>query len=67
MIRIALYFGIGALLHLMFVGSHFDFSSAWTYLWLFAWPLMLVIWGGMLALGVAGVLLCIGIFLEFFT
>lgn len=59
MIRIALYFGIGALCHLLFVGSHFDFSSAATILWLFLWPLMLLFWGTLLALTVAGVIMLI--------
>ncbi len=42
MIRLAFYFGIGAMLHLVFIGSHFDFNSAWTWLWLFGWPFMLI-------------------------
>ena len=42
MIRLAFYFAVGALLHLLFVGSHFDFNNAWTWLWLFGWPFMLL-------------------------
>ncbi|MBR0998738.1 hypothetical protein ABIF65_003780 [Bradyrhizobium japonicum] len=42
--RIAIYLGIGALCHVFFVGAHFDWSSAWTLVWLFAWPVMLFIW-----------------------
>ena len=42
MIRIGIYLAIGALCHLVFIGQHFDFYSAWTWLWLFGWPLMIV-------------------------
>lgn len=48
--RLGLYLAIGALLHLLFVGSHFDWSSVLTWLWLFGWPLMAVMWLG--AIGV---------------
>lgn len=41
-IRLGIYLGIGALLHLLFVGAHFDWSNAWTWLWLVGWPMMLV-------------------------
>jgi hypothetical protein len=56
------YLGIGALCHALFVGSHFDWSSAWTYGWLFGWPAMIfaAAWALMLVLiviglGIAGV------------
>lgn len=39
-IPILTYLGIGTLFHVLFVGSHFDWQSAWTWLWLFGWPLM---------------------------
>lgn len=32
------YLGVGLLCHLLFVGSRFDWSSAWTWLWLVFWP-----------------------------
>jgi len=51
MIRLAAYLGIGVFGHLVFIGSHFDFTSAWTWLWLLAWPPMLVS-----AVGVAGII-----------
>jgi hypothetical protein len=41
--RLGLYLGIGALFHALFVGAHFDWSSAWTWVWLVCWPVMLVI------------------------
>ena len=37
---LALYLGIGALLHAIFVGAQFDWSSAWTWGWLLGWPVM---------------------------
>lgn len=42
-IRLVIYLGIGALLHLVFVGAHFDWSNAWTWLWLVGWPIMLMV------------------------
>jgi hypothetical protein len=39
MIRLALYVGIGLLLHLMLIGSHVDPSSIWTWIVILAWPL----------------------------
>lgn len=38
--RIALYLGVGALMHALFVSTQFDFSSALTWGWLLAWPLI---------------------------
>lgn len=37
-IAIGIYLGIGAILHAVFVGAVFDWSSAWTYGWLLGWP-----------------------------
>lgn len=51
--RIGIYLAVGALLHLVFVGQHFDFQSALTWLWLFGWPMMLLIWGGAVAVVIA--------------
>jgi len=45
LIGLAIYLGIGAMLHALFVGPHFDWSSAWTFGWLLGWPIM-----GLLAL-----------------
>jgi hypothetical protein len=53
LIPACIYLGIGALLHALFVGSHFDWSSAWTWGWLVAWPIMLGFWIVALALVVA--------------
>lgn len=50
MIRIGFYLAIGALLHCLFLGPHFDFTSAYTWLWLFGWPLMLIVTFGVIAL-----------------
>jgi hypothetical protein len=36
------YVGIGAICHLLFAGVHLDPSSVWTWIWLFAWPVMLL-------------------------
>ena len=46
LIGFAIYLGIGAMLHAMFVGPHFDWSSAWTFGYLLGWPIMLFIWFG---------------------
>lgn len=43
MIKLALYIGAGAICHLIFAGTVFDFHSVWTLAWLLAWPVMLVI------------------------
>lgn len=40
---IIVYLGIGSLLHAMFLGAQFDFGSAWTLAFLFAWPVILVL------------------------
>lgn len=49
--RLGIYLGIGALLHVLFVGSHFDWSSAWTWVWLFGWPIMLLVTFWIVVLG----------------
>jgi hypothetical protein len=41
----AAYFGIGAMMHALFVGPHFDFSNVWTWAWLFGWPAGLFFYG----------------------
>ena len=43
LIGLAIYLGIGAMLHALFVGPHFDWSSAWTFGWLLGWPIMGVV------------------------
>jgi hypothetical protein len=43
LIRLGIYLGIGALLHALFVGAHFDWSSVWTWVWLVGWPIMLFV------------------------
>lgn len=61
LIGFAIYLGIGAMLHALFNGAHFDWSSAWTFGWLLGWPIMLFItFGAGIVLLVAAVaLLCI--------
>lgn len=56
---LAIYLGIGAMLHAMFVGPQFDWSSAWTFGWLFGWPIALLIAG--LSFWAALVALVVGI------
>lgn len=57
LVGFAIYLGIGALFHAIFVGPHFDWSSAWTFGWLLGWPVMLFVtfWVVVLALFVAGI------------
>lgn len=43
LIGLAIYLGIGAMLHALFVGAQFDWSSAWTFGWLLGWPIMFVV------------------------
>ena len=50
-ISLALYLGIGALLHALIVGATFDWSSAWTWGLLLGWPVLFTL--GTLALGLA--------------
>lgn len=40
---LVIYLGIGALFHIVFVGPTFVWSSAWTWLLLFGWPLLVAI------------------------
>lgn len=44
LIFFAIYLGIGAMFHAIVLGPQFDWSNAWTFGWLFSWPLMLFIW-----------------------
>ena len=37
------YLGVGAFMHLLFAGIHLDPSSALTWAWLFAWPILLAL------------------------
>lgn len=41
LVRLIIYFGIGAICHALFVGDQFVWTSSWTIAWLFAWPIML--------------------------
>lgn len=41
-ISILTYLAIGAVFHALFVGQHFDWSSVWTWAWLFGWPVTIV-------------------------
>ena len=43
LISFAIYLGIGAMLHALFIGPHFDWTATWTFGWLFGWPIMLFI------------------------
>lgn len=44
LIGFAIYVGVGAMLHAIVIGPHFDWTSAWTIGWLLGWPIMLFIW-----------------------
>lgn len=46
-----IYFGIGALCHAVFVGSHFDSRSLLSWGWLCAWPIALFVTGFFILLG----------------
>jgi uncharacterized protein (DUF2062 family) len=60
LIVFAIYLGIGAMLHALFVGPQFDWASAWTFGWLFGWPIMVVITFGGVIIGVAiAAVLCV--------
>lgn len=56
MLRLAVYLGIGAICHAVFVGPQFDWSSAWTWGWLLGWPIAFIaaFWSVILALLVVG-------------
>jgi hypothetical protein len=67
LIGFAIYVGIGAMLHAIAIGPHFDWSSAWTIGWLLGWPIMLFIWfwAGMLGLVVVGTIIaCLWMWLD---
>ena len=44
--NLAFYLGCGALIHALLIGPHFDWSNAWTWGVLLAWPLALLVWFG---------------------
>jgi hypothetical protein len=70
LIGFAIYLGIGAMLHALFVGPHFDWASAWTIGWLLGWPIMAVIttWTALIAGAViVGLLCCLWAWLETFA
>jgi hypothetical protein len=54
LIGFAIYLGIGAMLHALFVGPTFDWQSAWTFGWLFGWPIMVFVtfWAAIIGLAV---------------
>jgi hypothetical protein len=56
LIIFAIYIAIGAMLHALFVGSHFDWNSAWTFGWLLGWPIMIFVAGWAFIIG--GALVC---------
>jgi hypothetical protein len=67
LIGFAIYLGIGAMLHALFIGPQFDWSSAWTFGWLLGWPIMIVLtsWAFILVVAFAiGIGWCIWIWLE---
>lgn len=61
LIGLAVYLGIGAMFHALFVGSHFDWSSAWTFGWLLGWPIMAM--AGLYAFALLGIAVVILIML----
>lgn len=67
LIIFAIYLGIGAMLHALFVGAQFDWSSAWTFGWLLGWPIMIFIsfWAALIGITVAiGIVISIRLWLE---
>lgn len=70
LILLAIYLGIGAMLHAVFVGPTFDWHSAWTFGWLFGWPVMFFItfWAGILGLAILGAVIgCLYWWLDTFA
>ncbi len=59
MCALVLYFAIGLLFHVIFVGAHIDVSNAWTWLWLAAWPVPMLFIGLVAAVLVALVNSCV--------
>lgn len=53
MFKAALYLSIGLLLHVIFVGAHIDPTNAWSWLWLVAWPVPMLVVGVLAAVIVA--------------
>ncbi|QOZ25337.1 hypothetical protein [Bradyrhizobium sp. CCBAU 51753] len=43
---------VGALFHLIFLGPVFDWSSAWSWVWLVGWPLIGCVSISVIVLGV---------------
>jgi hypothetical protein len=63
LIGFAIYLGIGAMLHALFVGPQFDWASAWTFGWLFGWPVMIFISFWAFIIGAAVVVgICVAIY-----
>ena len=42
-VLLALYLGVGLVLHALFVGSNINPASVWSWLWLFGWPAMMAL------------------------
>ena len=59
MFKLSLYFAIGLLLHVIFVGAHIDPTNAWSWLWLVAWPVPMLVVGLVAAVLVALVNSCV--------
>lgn len=67
LIIFAIYLGIGAMLHALFVGATFDWTSAWTIGWLLGWPVMIFICFWTVIIGVAvaiGIIACLLMWLQ---
>jgi hypothetical protein len=45
LIAMLIYFGIGAVFHALLVGAQFDWSSAWTWGTVLAWPAIVFLFG----------------------
>jgi hypothetical protein len=55
LITLIVYLGIGAMFHVLFAGSHFDFASAWTWALLLGWPVVLLGWFAMVVIALVAI------------
>lgn len=55
MFKLALYLAFGIILHALFIGARFDPTNLLSWLWLFCWPVPVLLIGFAAALIVAAV------------